>query len=109
MRAEGLEENERGQEEERGKCGGLKLLGPWEVALLGGVVLLEVWLEHRRPPSESTTVLEGAYAQAPPSGNRGLSWLPVGRKSPSGCLWIKTWNSLISSTMSAWILPCFPP
>ena len=72
--------------------GGLKMLGTWEVALLGGMTLLEEVLEE---VCHSVGRFErGTSDQAPPSADergsrcRILSFLSI---------------------MSAWMLPFFPP
>jgi hypothetical protein len=75
----------RGQEVE---CGGLNMLGPWEVALLGGVALLEE-VHHYGLDFEALPSPEEFLLAAVRSRCRALSFC--------------------SSTMSAWMLPCTLP
>jgi hypothetical protein len=71
------------------------MLGPWRVASLRGVALLEEVWPYWRKCVTSGSDFEVSYAQALVGVESSLLLVAYRRQSPPGCLWVKLKNSWI--------------
>jgi hypothetical protein len=82
-----------------GSCSGLNMLGPREVALLGGVALWNRCGLVGESVSLCRQALRASRLKFCPVQKRASSWLPLDQE-------VELPVSSFSSTMSAWTLPC---